>query len=370
MKIMLITAADSIHAVRWANAYAERGNEVHFVSIKGHEARGDKFSECVQMHYLPHSGNKGYFLNAPALRKLWKQVKPDVVNVHYASGYGLLGRLSGIRPLVLSVWGSDVYDFPAKSKLNKAMVVGNLKCADAIASTSYAMAKQVHSLMNDPGQEITITPFGVDTVRFSPEGEKAPKDENVFLFGVVKKLTYKYGIDYILRAFAIFMEQWKSAGSVGPVPRLFICGKGENKPDFEALRDELGLQEYVDIQGYIPNEKIPALLRSFDVFCLGSVINSESFGVAAVEAMSCGVPLIATDVDGFKEVVAHEQTGFIVPRANAQAMADRMWQLYQDSQLRSELGKNGRERVLSLYDWQDNVKTLLGLLEKTAKRKG
>lgn len=365
---MLIAAANSIHAVRWAKAYADLEHEVYFVAIKGHEMRedGDKFPTGVNIHYLPFGGTKGYFLNAPILHKLWKRFKPDVVNVHYASGYGTLARLSHIHPYVLSVWGSDVYDFSQKGKINKRFVIKNLLCADAIASTSYVMAEQVRGLLNDSNYPITITPFGVNTKHFTPDGEAVPpKKENQFLFGTVKTFTYIYGIDYILRAFRLFLNQWQADGNIGKTPHLFICGKGKNRLDFEKLRDELGLQEYVDIHGYIPNEKIPMLLRSFDVFVLGSVVN-ESFGVAAVEAMSCGLPLIATDVDGFREVMVDGETGYIVPRKNVAAMVKKMWELYQNKELREKMGKNGRTRVLQLYDWSDNVQILVNLLKNTA----
>lgn len=368
MKILMVTCADSIHAVRWANAFAAKGNEVHFVAEKGHEVKGDKMDPNVKIYYLKYSGSKGYILNARQLHKLWRQIQPDVVNTHYASGYGLLSRLANIHPQVLSVWGSDVYDFPKVNRLNKAIVVGNLKKADAIASTSHVMAEQVRRLMNNPNQPITITPFGVNIDKFTPEGE-AVKDDNIFLFGTIKKLTYKYGIDYILKAFALFMEKWKAEGSLGRVPHLFICGKGENRKDFENLRDELGLAPYVEIQGYIPNDEVPKLLRSFDLFCLGSVEDSESFGVAAVEAMACGLPVLATDVDGFKEVIENNITGFIVPRMNAEAMADKMWQLYTDPTLRLEFGKNARKRVCDMYNWENNIETLLNVLVETSSRK-
>ena len=201
---------------------------------------------------------------------------------------------------------------------------------------------------------------------FSPERDKAEKDENRFLFGTVKKLTYKYGIDYILQAFKLFLDKWKENGSVGKVPHMFICGKGENKADFEKLRDELDLQNSVEIKGYIPNNQIPAIMRKFDVFCLGSIVDSESFGVAAVEAMACGLPVISTDVDGFTEVMKDGVTGFVVPRKDITAMADKMWALYENKELRKNMGASGREHVYRMYNWEDNVLELENLLKNVS----
>lgn len=364
MKIMLVAAADSIHTVRWANAFSVRGHDVHLVSQADHKVHADKLSAAVHLYYLPHIGSKGYFLNCSSIRKLWKQICPDVVNVHYASGYGTLVNFSGIRPYVLSVWGSDVYEFPRISGLNLALVRFNLKNADALASTSYAMADQVRKIMQRPDQKITITPFGVDVTRFSPDGAIAPKDAQQFLFGTIKTLSPVYGISYVIEAFYLFVKKWADSGKQGKIPHLFICGRGDKAP-YEQLRDSLGLQSHVEIENYIPNEIVPDKLRSIDVLCLGSL--EESFGVAAVEAMACGVPIVATDADGFMEVMEDGKTGVIVPKKDAQAMADKMWQLYRDDQMRQAFGKNGRQRVLTLYNWEDNVDTLLNLLIQRSK---
>ena len=352
MKIMMITAADSIHAVRWANAYAQRGHEVVFVALNNHREKGDKFNPAIKVIYLKYGGVKGYFLNASSLRSIWRQEKPDMVNVHYASGYGLLARLARIHPYILSVWGSDVYGFPSQNWLNKQIVVRNINVADRIASTSNAMADQVRRLIHDPKREIIISPFGVDTDKFCPEGTKAFSEEGVFYFGIVKKQIYLYGIDMIIKAFSRLKKRWEDNGRIGPIPKLFICGKGENKKDFEMLRDSLGLQEDVIIEGYIPNDKIPSVIRSLDAFCLGSI--KESFGVSAIEAMSCGKPVIATATDGFKEVMT-EKTGIIIPVGDEVKMADEMWYLYSHPEICKKYGEEGRKRAISEYSWEKNV---------------
>ena len=162
MKIMMLTAGDSIHSVRWANAYVGRGHDVVLVAINGHQEHGDRLQGSVKCYYLRFGGTKGYILNACELKKIWKAEKPDVVNVHYASGYGLLARAAGIHPYILSVWGSDVYDFPEKGIIKRKILLRNLQAADAIASTSKAMGNRVKDLLKDANRDVIITPFGVD----------------------------------------------------------------------------------------------------------------------------------------------------------------------------------------------------------------
>ena len=119
MKILFLSAANSIHTVRWVNSLANRNHEIYLVYNRGHNPKADKIDKKVKLCELPFTGNRGYFFNVFALKKLAKKIKPDVINVHYASGYGTLARKSKLCPILLSVWGSDVYDFPNKSFVNK-----------------------------------------------------------------------------------------------------------------------------------------------------------------------------------------------------------------------------------------------------------
>ena len=105
------------------------------------------------------------------------------------------------------------------------------------------------------------------------------------------------------------------------------------------------------------------LFRS--IACFGS--RSESFGVSAVEAMACEIPVIATKVAGFQEVVRDGETGILVDVDDVQAMADAIKKLYDDKELREQYGKAGRKRVQNLYDWNENVDEMITLYRNVSK---
>ena len=119
--------------------------------------------------------------------------------------------------------------------------------------------------------------------------------------------------------------------------------------------------------GYINNDKIPEIYANVDIACFGSRL--ESFGVSAVEAMACEVPVIATDADGFKEVIEDCKTGFIVNQNDIKAMAEYMRWPYFNPKLRNELGQNARKRVMKLYDWNNNVDFMISIYEAVYRRK-
>lgn len=340
MRIALLSAASSIHTVRWVCALAARGHAVALFSLARHAAKPGSIPSNVPVYYLPG----GYLRALPAFREKLTAFGPDVLNAHYATGYGTLARRSGFSPVLLSVWGSDVYDFPRKSPIHRCIVEKNLRAATAIASTSERMAMWVRTLCPHL-PPLYITPFGVDTRQFSPAQGK--HTDSKLVIGIVKALEPKYGVDVLLRAFALVLPQLSGLDVC-----LEIYGGGSERQALEQLAKQLGIAPRVHFCGAVPHEQVPGILRGLDVFCAPSVSDSESFGVAAVEALACGVPVIAGAVDGFKEVLRDGETGFLVSPGNAEALAERLVQLARDPVLRQRMGSAGRADMQARFEWQ------------------
>jgi len=368
VKIIFLSAANNIHTVRWVNALADRGHEVHLIFQQNHKPSDNEISDKVVLHCLKYPGNIGYFLNSIELRKLYKEIKPDIVNAHYASGYGTLARLAKLKPLILSVWGSDVYDFPYQSKINMKIIKKNLLYADIVASTSYCMANQVRKLLDSDHIDIKVTPFGVDLEKFSRKGN-TKKGEKICI-GNIKALAPKYGITDLIKAIKILKERLENSGLTDISDKIIthIYGDGEQKEEIIELIKQLQLKDTIELKGRIPNSEVPMALGKIDIFCVTSILDSESFGVAAVEAMAMELPVVATDVDGFKEVVDDGNTGIIVERKNPAAIAEALEKLVLNEELRIRMGRNARQRVIELYDWNKNVDAMLQVYDKCLKK--
>nr|WP_296480597.1 glycosyltransferase [uncultured Acetatifactor sp.] len=360
MRILFLSAANSIHTIRWVNALVERGHEVMLVSKADHKVKGQLIDRQVKITYLPVNGMKGYYLNALFLRKLYRDGCFNVVNAHYASGYGTLARIAGLPNVLLSVWGSDVYDFPYENCLKKRILEKNLDYAGGIASTSRGMAEQTKKFLKRK-KSIWITPFGVDLHKFTPV-YGGTEERKEFVFGTVKTLAPKYGIGTVIRAFGIFLQGLSEIERQNV--RLEIYGDGELRQELMALAEELQLSDKVFFGGWIPNDQVPKVLQGMDVFVIGSEKESESFGVAAVEAMACVLPVVATSVTGFREVVEDGKTGFLVAVGDTEGMARKMLELYGDKSLRETMGKRGRKRMEALYGWDECVEIMEGVYEE------
>lgn len=363
MKVAFLAGQNSIHTVRWVNAMVDQVSELYLLTM---HQQSDPIDSRVKIYNLPHKAPQGYFLNTNHLQKLLAKIEPDLLHVHYASGYGTLGRLSKYHPLLLSVWGSDVYDFPATSFLHRALVTANLRQADWIGSTSEVMAQQTKSLCSDI-DHLSITPFGIDVEKFRPI---PMQDQNYLTIGTVKKLAPKYGIDILIKAFAQAREI-----AIAQLPnlankiRLTIVGDGIQRQELESLAQHLNIQNVTNFVGAVPHEQVPNYLNQMDIYVAASRLDSESFGVAVLEASACGLPVVVSDVGGLPEVVQDQVTGYIAPKENVAATAAAIVKLINSSDIRKRLGLAGRQLVLDRYVWNQNVelmkRTYEELLQKT-----
>jgi len=352
MKVALLADRSDIHTVRWVNGLVDRGHGIELLTM---HSGGDPLRSRVSVHYLNWGPPLGYYANVWQLRRSLNQIEPDVFHAHFASGYGTLGRLGGVAPYVLSVWGRDVYEFPYRTPLHRRVLLKNLKAADHLCSTSHAMASRTRSLCKQTAP-ISITPFGVDTTAFSPDGEDRRKqlqlDGESLVIGTVKKLNEKYGIDTLIRAFAqlrtrLCAENEQLANSL----HLVIVGDGPLRSELERLARSCGIESVTTFVGSVPHADVPSYLRTLNVYVAVSRADSESFGVAVIEASSCGCPVVVSDAGGLPEVVKRGETGIVVPREDSAATSEAIERLVCDPQLRARMGKAGRERVISQYEW-------------------
>ena len=344
-RVALLGPANSIHLQRWAHALIARG---HAVCVLSQDACERKLLPAqANVFMLPRSGPLGYFTNAWRVREVLTQWRPDILNAHYASGYGTTAALSGVRPVLLSVWGSDVYDFPYESALKGRLIRGNLRRATAVASTSHAMARQVQRLVPQIA-DIAVTPFGVDLAYFVPDA--STRDAAHLTLGTVKSLAPKYGMDLLLRAFAGLVQD-PQVQALPRACRLLIVGDGPQRAELAALAAELGIAAHTTFAGAVAHRDVPAWLNRLDIYAAPSRLDSESFGVSVIEASACGLPVVVSDAGGLPEVVRDGETGLVVPRDDVPALQAALTRLVLDASLRDRLGTHGREHVEREYEW-------------------
>ena len=355
MKICFIAPANNYHTIKWCTWFKNRGHEVAVISLVHGTIEG------VSIYCLDCGVNVNdsdvkkikYLFQACKIKKILKNLCPDIINVHYATSYGMLAALAGIRNYILSVWGSDVYEFPNRSIFHKIMLKFSLKKARYIFSTSKAMAEETQKYTN---KDILITPFGVDTNLFSPLKRNRLADGE-FVIGTIKALKKKYGIDVLLKASGVVLQKRPDINL-----KIRIAGSGEEEKRLKQLAEKLQINENIVWLGFISQEQAAQEWANMDI---GIVVSeSESFGVSAVEAQACGVPVIISDIPGLKEATNPNTSSIVVPIGDYFKLADSIVDLYDNPQKRYDMGNNGITYVKNNY----NINKCFLHIEKLYKR--
>lgn len=346
MKVILLSNASSIHTIQWVNYLADLGMDVQVISQHPMDL---SFPPHIPVHILPFKGFLGYFLNAIPLRKLLKDLKPDLLNAHYASGYGTTARLTNFHPYVLSVWGSDVFEFPLRSSLHKYLLKKNLAAADTLASTSLAMSKQMQQFLA-AGHPISITPFGVDFSKFSRK-KISKQEQDIITVGTVKTLKHVYGIDILIHALAkVYNLLQQQNSEFAERIKFRIVGGGEDLAKLQQLAITLGIDHLTTFVGRVEHDAVPQELAKLDIYV--ALSRQESFGVAVLEAQAVGLPVVVSNVGGLPEVIKHGETGYLVETENPDQAAEMIVKLILDQQLRDEFAMNAENFARQAFSWK------------------
>jgi phosphatidylinositol alpha-mannosyltransferase len=193
------------------------------------------------------------------------------------------------------------------------------------------------------GGEYRIIPNGVDPSRFNPDNppmeELADGTLNVLFVG---RPDPRKGLEYLIRA----METVRSRTRSGV--RLVVVGDGPKRAMYEAMANPQH-KDSVLFLGSVSRDMLPRYFSSAHVFCSPATGN-ESFGIVLLEAMASGVPVVASDIPGYRTVVANGEEGFLTKPSDHEAMAKAILLLLDDAKLREEMGAKGRQKALR-YSW-------------------
>lgn len=365
MKLLLLSDLNSIHTKKWVHALAVRGIEIEIFGLG--KPMDDFYDdlENVKIHHAEFNNQYGksgakkmkYVSVYKQIRKIDKAFKPDIVHAHYATSYGLIGTFLNHKRYLISVWGDDVFSFPKESALKKLLLKRNFRRAKGLFSTSKIMAIEA-KLYTD--KKVHVVPFGVDLKAFKKM--EVDRDESKIIVGIVKTLEDKYGINYLIDAFDKVVKE-----DTQQIFELLIVGKGSKEEDLKKQVVDLGLTNMVTFTGAVAHSAVPECFNRMDIVVVPSILDGESFGVAAVEASACEKPVVVSDVGGLPEVIIEGETGLICPPRDANCLADKIAYLAKDKTLRDQLGKNGRANAYKNYDWVQNVDLMMSHYERILK---
>jgi D-inositol-3-phosphate glycosyltransferase len=288
----------------------------------------------------------------------WADWGPDIVHGHFwMSGVAALdaaGRMASRLPVVQTFHALGVVKrrhqgpedtSPAEREWLEPDVGRRV---DGVVATCSDEAFELKKL-GVPPRNITVIPCGVDLAHFTPEGrrEERRRPHRVLSVG---RLVPRKGVGTVIEAVSALAAE-------GLDVELVVVGgggaaSGEHDPELERLAriaQDAGAADRVELRGQVPQSALPEVYRSADVVVCAPWY--EPFGIVPLEAMACGIPVVASSVGGLIDSVVDGGTGRHVPPRDASAVAGAIRELLLDEPQRRQLGANGRKRMAARYAW-------------------
>ena len=289
---------------------------------------------------------------------LWKLLLLNRAN-HYdlihsigeiaACEVGTIGKKLMQRPHLMTLQGGYLTK-GFRNRLTEIVVSGfvkwNLRNADVVHAISQKLAQNARRF---GAKRVVVIPNGVNGSIFKSMDRKKLREQYGFSIDAkivvsVARLVPVKGLDYLIKAVSLLLQTDNKIN-------LLIIGDGSQRAELEELISELKLDNRVRLMGTIPHEQIAGFLNQADVFVLPSL--SEGLGIAIIEAMACGIPVIGTNVDGIPDIIKDNDNGVLVPPGDAEALAGAIDKLLQDEELRGRLVVRGLEEVEQRFQWKN-----------------
>lgn len=331
---------------------ARRGHSVHFITY-AQPMRLDRFQDNIYYHEVETPSYPLLEFNlytlalAGKILDVAKYEQLDVVHVHYAIPHAISAHLAkeiaaATNPfaLVTTLHGTDITLVGMEPTFHP-LVKYSLEKSDAVTAVSGFLQEKTRQGF---GADLSIQsiPNFVDTAlytRSAPETlERRLRCGDEWILMHVSNFRPVKRVQDCIRILAEVRKKLPA--------RLIFVGDGPERSEAERLTRELGVEEHVTFLG--KQSALPEILSVADIFLLPS--QQESFGLSALEAMSCSVPVIATNIGGIPEVVKHDETGFIAELGDVQRMAKYCVELLSNPKKLAAFRANARRRAVENFD--------------------
>ena len=332
----------------------------------------EKMGENISIHRLPIGKNesnlhfqsqkdlltysrKAYFF----AEKLISENKYDLSHSFFTTPCGFISLILKWQykiPFVVSLRGSDVPGYSDRFTMLYKFITPLVRLIWSNANAVIANSEGLKSLalLTNKKQKIGVIYNGTDIHDFRPDAQKKSADKFIITPGA-SRITKRKGLKYLIRAIDELAPKY-------PNLYLKIMGEGNEKENLELMVRKLGIEKNVEFLGRIPREKTTPYYQEANLFVLPSL--NEGMSNAMLEALASGLPLIATDTGGSKELVRDGENGFIVKTKDDQDLAEKIEKLINDKELCEKMGTASRKLAENM-SWEKVAKEYFEIYKQT-----
>ena len=323
------------------------------------EGREIRFNDYGRVICVPALAKKAATMLSPAM-VCWLRrhaAEYDLIHVHHPDPMAALAlRLSGYKGRVVLHWHSDILSQKFLLALYRPLQRWLVRRADRILGTTPVYVRESPDLQGVQ-EKVGYVPIGIDPVIFEENAVRELRNRykgRKIIVSLGRLVPYK-GYSTLIDAAALLDTDY----------HVLIGGKGPLQDELQAKIETLGLQDRVQLLGYVPDEMVPTLFGACDVFVLSSVMKTEAFGIVQIEAMSCGRPVVATKIPGSGTAWVNEDgtSGLNVDPSDAEALADAIRRICDDEGRHKQYAEGARKRFVTLFTFDKMIDRVLNEYE-------
>ena len=361
MRLCFISNPNSTHTRRWVGWFARHG---HTVSLVADVPLQEPWSEVpvIDLSRIFYAPIIRFPIWAIWLRRFLSQWRPDILHAHRVNSAGWLAAASGFHPLVITPWGTDLYQLPQQSRLARWLAHYVLQHADLITADAMDLLQTARHYGADPAC-LSLIQWGVDLSHFYPGPADISLRTELGLIGGPIILSPRgvnpiYNLDIIIQAMPAVRAS---------LPGAILLIRDYNtdsiyKRHLEELITSLDLSKAVRWIGRVePCERVVDIYRLADVVV--SVPMSDSTPVSILEALACGIPVITTDLPALHEWLVPGESGLMVPQRDPHALATAICQILTNDKLSDRFRQIGPKIVETRANHQLEMKKMEALYQ-------
>lgn len=372
MKILYFSNDYGLHDRRFLSAIRNGGHEAYHLRLEANLRQTEDRPLPAGVQIVRWAGGTGKFRwrDVPkyvlGLRRVIKQIKPDLVHAGPIQTCAFIAVLSGFRPVLTMSWGFDLMQDVHRNRWWEWVTRFVLRRSTFFTSDARVTRDKAVAYGMNPDRT-AVFPWGVDLQHFAPGPEQqssrppGPSPKRSFTVFCNRSWEPIYGVDVLARAFVL------AAGS-RPGLSLILLGGGSQAARIRQILMNGGVLDRVIFGGQVSQTALPNWYHKADLYVSPSHVDGSS--VSLMEALACGLPCLVSDIPGNKEWVTEGKNGWLFPDGDAQALAAKILQAMDQHERLPEMGRAARAVAEERADWKENAGKLMQVYGRILQLEG
>ena len=363
MRIVYFSKSYTPHDHRFLSSLSGTDHEVYYLKLEANRRQTEDRPVPENIQQILWTGGQLEFRwrDVPRLtadlRRLMKEIEPDLIHAGPIQNCAFIAALSGFRPILAMSWGYDLVMDADKSAWMRWVTRYTLKrCAFFTSDANISRNKAISFGMN-PSKTI-IFPWGTDIEYFTPKNFKLSSPQAFTLFC---NRTWEpiYGVDVLAKAFV-------KVANANPDVHLILLGGGSEGTKIRQILMHGGVLDQIHFGGHISQADLPRWYRMADLYISPSHVDGSS--VSLMEALASGLPSLVSDIPGNREWIENGVNGWLFRDGDAADLAEKILNAIKNRKSFDEMGEAARKTAEEKADWRKNFGKLLEAYEKTISR--